>query len=93
MLTSTERIKNRGCTKKREPSHPEVRVVLIGVGAIGCEIARLLLKKRGVKIVGAVDPTPDKAGRDLGEIVGLEKNLRGNNPQRHRKRKWGISLT
>ncbi|MCX8170769.1 MAG: hypothetical protein N3E47_02175 [Candidatus Bathyarchaeota archaeon] len=53
----------------------EIRVVLIGVGAIGCEIARLLLKKRGVRIVGAVDTAPNKAGRDLGEVIGLNEKL------------------
>ncbi|MBS7639449.1 MAG: hypothetical protein QW804_03310, partial [Candidatus Bathyarchaeia archaeon] len=50
-------------------------VVLVGVGAIGREIARLLLKKRGVKIVGAVDSAPNKIGMDLGEAIGLKEKL------------------
>jgi hypothetical protein len=58
-----------------KPLGSEIRVILFGVGAIGCEIARLLLKKKGVKIVGAVDAAPDKVGRDLGDIIGLERKL------------------
>lgn len=53
----------------------EVKAVLVGVGAIGCEIGRLLLRKKGVKIVGAVDAAPNKAGRDLGEVMGLNEKL------------------
>lgn len=55
--------------------YPEVRVVLVGIGAIGSEIARLLLRKTGVSIVGAVDPAPDKAGRDLGDVIGVSEKL------------------
>ena len=57
-------------TCDRVPERPEVRAVLYGVGSIGGSIARLLLKKKGVKIVGAVDPAPHKVGRDLGELIG-----------------------
>lgn len=34
-------------------SGSEIRVILVGVGHIGSEIAKLLLRKRGVMIVGA----------------------------------------
>jgi len=61
----------RGC----ESTSSEVRVVLVGVGAMGCEIAKLLLRKKGVRVVGAVDPAPDKAGRDIGEVIGLNRKL------------------
>jgi len=54
---------------------PEVRVLLYGVGAMGCSIARLLLKKKGVEIVGAIDTAPEKAGRDLSEVIGVGKPL------------------
>ncbi len=49
----------------------DIRVILYGVGAIGSAVANLLLKKRGVKIVGAVDTAKDKVGRDLGDFLGL----------------------
>ncbi len=65
---------------KREPEEmvsrrPEVRILLYGVGWMGSSIARLLLKKEGVKIVGAIDNAPDKAGRDLGEVIGAGEPL------------------
>ena len=62
-------------TSERVREVPEVRVVLYGVGAIGSSIARLLLRKKGVKIVGAIDPAVDKVGRDLSEVTGAGKPL------------------
>ncbi|MEM0048967.1 MAG: hypothetical protein QW424_01920 [Candidatus Bathyarchaeia archaeon] len=61
--------------KKYRLPDSEVRVVLVGVGQIGSEIAKLLLRKRGVKIVGAVDPSPDKVGKDLGDIIGVKEKV------------------
>ena len=53
----------------------KVRIVLYGVGAVGTLIAKFLLEKEGVEIVGAVDTAKDKAGKDLGEVLGLRKKL------------------
>ena len=47
-----------------------VRGVVYGVGAMGSIMARLMLEK-GVEIVGAVARSPEKVGRDLGEVAGL----------------------
>jgi len=52
-----------------------VRIVLYGVGAVGSLIARFLLEKEGVEIVGAVDIAKDKVGKDLGEVLGIQRNL------------------
>jgi 4-hydroxy-tetrahydrodipicolinate reductase len=52
-----------------------VRVVLFGVGAVGSLIAKCLLEKDGVEIVGAVDIAKDKVGRDLAEVLGINKKL------------------
>jgi hypothetical protein len=52
-----------------------VRVVLYGVGVIGSLVARFLLEKKGVEIVGAVDVAEDKVGKDLGEVIGVNKRL------------------
>ena len=60
---------------KKESLNPEIRIILYGVGSIGSQIARLLLRKKGLKIVGAVDASPEKIGRDLGEVIGVEKTL------------------
>lgn len=51
----------------------KIKVVLYGVGAVGSMFARFLLEKEGVQIVGAVDVAKDKAGKDLGEAIGLGK--------------------
>jgi len=56
-------------------SNSEIGVVLFGVGAIGSEIARLLLRKKGVKIVGAIDASPEKVGKDLGDVIGFGRKL------------------
>jgi len=54
---------------------PKVRVVLYGVGAVGSLIARELLRRKGVEIVGAVDVAKDKIGKDLGDVIGAGKRL------------------
>jgi hypothetical protein len=48
-----------------------ITVAQYGIGPIGAEIARLLLTKPWVKLVGAVDIDPNKIGKDLGEVIGL----------------------
>lgn len=53
----------------------EIRVIQYGVGSIGAEIARLLLQKREVRLVGAVDNDPDKIGWDLGRVAGVGRDL------------------
>jgi len=52
-----------------------VRVAVYGVGAIGTNIAKFILRKKGIEIVAAVDISPEKVGKDLGEILGLEEKL------------------
>jgi 4-hydroxy-tetrahydrodipicolinate reductase len=49
------------------------RVMLMGLGPIGAGVARQLAARRNFRIVSAVDIDPAKAGRDLGEVVGLGK--------------------
>jgi 4-hydroxy-tetrahydrodipicolinate reductase len=44
-----------------------LKIVQIGIGPIGQKIVQFALKRSGVQIVAAVDPAPDKVGRDLGE--------------------------
>ena len=52
-----------------------ITVAQYGIGPIGAEIARLLLTKPWVKLVAAVDIDPKKAGRDVGEVIGLNKDV------------------
>jgi 4-hydroxy-tetrahydrodipicolinate reductase len=53
----------------------KVRVAIFGVGAVGSLIAKFLLEKEGVEIVGAIDVAKDKVGKDLGEVLGIEKKV------------------
>jgi 4-hydroxy-tetrahydrodipicolinate reductase len=53
-----------------------VRVLHVGLGPIGAGIVRQVAARRGLTIVGAVDIDPEKAGHDLGGIVGLDRKLR-----------------
>lgn len=52
-----------------------ITVAQYGIGPIGVQIVKLLLTKPWVKIVAAVDVDPNKVGRDLGEIIGLDRRL------------------
>jgi 4-hydroxy-tetrahydrodipicolinate reductase len=51
------------------------RVIQYGLGAIGRSAAQLVLKKQNMQLVGAVDRDPKLVGRDLGEVLGLGKEL------------------
>lgn len=53
-----------------------IRVMHVGLGPIGAGIVRQVAGRKGLKIVGAVDIDPAKAGRDLGDVVGLGRRLR-----------------
>lgn len=52
-----------------------VRVIQYGVGAMGSSIIQLLSEKPWVKIVGAIDIDPEKIGRDVGAVAGLEGEI------------------
>jgi len=52
------------------------RVLLMGLGPIGAGVARQIIARRNFKLVAAVDIDPAKAGRSLGSVVDLEKNIR-----------------
>lgn len=52
-----------------------ITVAQYGIGPIGAEIARLLLAKPWIKVVAAVDVDPAKIGKDLGEVIGLNRKV------------------
>ena len=49
----------------------KTRVIVWGLGAMGGGIARLVLEKPGMELVGAIDSHPDKQGRTLAEVLGV----------------------
>ncbi len=53
----------------------KIRVVQYGVGPIGAGVVRLMAQKSELEIVGAVDVDPEKVGKDLGRVAGLDKDL------------------
>ncbi len=53
-----------------------LKVVLVGLGPIGQGIAKLVLGTEGLQVVGATDPSPQHAGKDLGVVLGLPRKLR-----------------
>lgn len=52
----------------------EVTAVQYGVGPIGSRIVRAA-HKRDIRFAGAIDIDPEKVGRDLGDIAGLNDQL------------------
>ncbi len=49
------------------------RVLVWGLGAMGSGVARNILKKEDLRLVGAVEKDPERIGKDLGEYLGGEK--------------------
>ncbi len=47
-----------------------IRIGIVGLGWVGQEVARAALEDPRVTLVGTADADKNKAGRDLGEIIG-----------------------
>jgi 4-hydroxy-tetrahydrodipicolinate reductase len=52
-----------------------IKVMHFGLGPIGAAVAKQICGRTGFKVVGAVDIDPAKIGRDIGDIVGLNRRL------------------
>ena len=57
-------------------NHFMIRVMHIGLGPIGAAVAKQIAARKGFQIVAAVDVDPQKAGRDVGEVIELGRRLR-----------------
>ena len=53
-----------------------VKVVIWGFGAMGSGMADMLLRKKGVEIVGVCDKDPNKVNRSMYEILGMNRGER-----------------
>jgi 4-hydroxy-tetrahydrodipicolinate reductase len=53
----------------------EIRIIQYGLGPIGSAVARHVVERDGLTLVGGVDIDPAKAGRDVGEVIGLGRAL------------------
>lgn len=49
-----------------------INTVHVGIGPLGQKVLRYAVERGCFNIVGAVDPDPDKAGKDLGQLCGVE---------------------
>jgi len=52
-----------------------IRVVQFGLGPIGQACVKVLLQKPGLELVGGIDVDPQKVGKDIGEVCGLDQGL------------------
>ncbi len=52
-----------------------IRVIQYGLGPIGSAVARHVVEREGLELVGGVDTDPAKVGRDVGEAIGLGRRL------------------
>jgi 4-hydroxy-tetrahydrodipicolinate reductase len=52
-----------------------VRVLVLGSGQMGSGIARLVLEKQGLDLVGVFAKRPERAGMNVGRAIGLERDL------------------
>ena len=52
-----------------------IRVISYGLGPIGLATARLANERKSIQLVGAIDVDRAKVGRDLGELLELDKSL------------------
>jgi 4-hydroxy-tetrahydrodipicolinate reductase len=53
-----------------------VKVAIWGFGAMGGGMAEVLLRKKGVDIVGVCDIHPDRVGKSMFEVIGVPKGDR-----------------
>jgi 4-hydroxy-tetrahydrodipicolinate reductase len=53
----------------------EIRAIQYGLGPIGSAVARHVVQRAGLELVGGVDLDPAKVGKDVGEVIGLSRPL------------------
>jgi 2,4-diaminopentanoate dehydrogenase len=53
-----------------------IKVAIWGFGAMGSGMAKMLLTKQGVDIVGVCDRHPDRVGKSMYEVLGAERGER-----------------
>jgi 4-hydroxy-tetrahydrodipicolinate reductase len=52
-----------------------IRVIQYGLGPIGSAVARHVVERAGLELVAGVDIDPAKVGRDVGDVIGLDRSL------------------
>lgn len=54
----------------------KVKVVIWGFGAMGSGMAKMILNKKGIEIVGVCDRHDTRVGKDMYEVLGVERGDR-----------------
>jgi hypothetical protein len=49
----------------------KIRVIQYGLGPIGSAVARHVVERPGLELVGGVDVDPAKVGKEVGQVIGL----------------------
>jgi hypothetical protein len=52
-----------------------IQGIQYGLGPIGSAVARHIVERAGLELVGGVDIDPSKVGKDVGEVIGLRYSL------------------
>lgn len=52
-----------------------INVIQFGMGFYGKGLVGLMLRKRGYNLVGAVDIEPEYVGKDIGELLGIGRDI------------------
>lgn len=50
----------------------QIKVIINGLGGIGCRMLRSIVKREHFSVVGCVDVLPEKVGKDAGLVAGIE---------------------
>lgn len=53
----------------------KLKIVAFGLGPMGRQIARSILARKNMEIVGAIDIAREIIGKDLGEVLGLSERI------------------
>ncbi len=53
----------------------KIRVIQYGLGAMGSKMAEFVLNKQDLELVGVVVKSPEKIGKDVGEVLGWKKKV------------------
>lgn len=53
-----------------------IKVIMWGIGSMGSGMARDIVEnKKGIEIVGVIGQNPSKIGKDLGDVLGINRKL------------------
>ena len=74
----------------------KIKVMQFGLGAMGSMMAKIMLEKKSIELIGAAVRDESKNGKDIGELIGLKKKTgvkaTTNAKKLFKKAKGGVML-